>query len=248
MNTTRWSSSYAHSRRLPRAATSLPTWCCANQTDRDLPPARSATNARCVAVPGQTAGVFATCMVARLDERSMRRSPRPSPPSAIDGYKRLNRGAGVSQAHQALAAGVDGDGEGVRRGRSATARRAVGALRMAGLVASVCVIVGASVALAGTDTPHPRTTRHDATPRRTTDAQSRTAATAHVAPAARVTSAAAKVETSTVRAPSSPLPFTGDRMPLAISLAGGLLVVLGMFVQISVQPLPSTRRNPHNAR
>ncbi|MCW2971819.1 MAG: hypothetical protein JWN72_92 [Thermoleophilia bacterium] len=215
----------------------------------------------------------------RADKRSMywamRRPPRPSTPSAIDGYQRLRRGSSVAApyAPDATPAGVLGPvelaGSGAGTGAVRTWRhRVVGATRLAGLVAVLAIIVGASVGLASSDSTHPRSNRERAATSSTAPepvvptadvvaAVAKPATSAKAAPATTSTvepdvvaeaaiKAAPSATTVAERAasirPDRVLPFTGDRTAPSLLLGGAALVLLGMLLQIAGQPLPAQRR------
>lgn len=200
--------------------------------------------------------------------RSMRPPSRPATPSAINGYQRLRRGSSstapssgelVAQA-ETLAPTAPPP---IRR----RMRRFVGVARFAGLVTVLAIIVGASVGLASSDSPHPRTTSTRTastgsvpahvfgpvessahTPRASTKpsahTHTRARTTKAVAHATRVADAATATATTTASAhpEAAQLPFTGDRTAPIMLLSGAALVLLGMLLQIAGQPLPAARR------
>ncbi|MCW2924086.1 MAG: hypothetical protein JWM98_1490 [Thermoleophilia bacterium] len=132
----------------------------------------------------------------------MARSPRQLPPSALDGYRRLAR-----TRHAVAAAGVEavaGTDVAARpsAARPSRTRRVAGAIRLAGFVAVLALIVGTSVSLAGTDdhpAQRPAAARHAASTATATAATSHaTAAVAHAAsPLARDTSPDVKPDAAT---------------------------------------------------
>ncbi|MBC7460279.1 MAG: hypothetical protein H7287_02855 [Thermoleophilia bacterium] len=179
----------------------------------------------------------------------MRRPPRPSTPSAIDGYQRLRRGTSLVPPH-APGAAPTAMPESVERRDTGAARswrrRIVGATRLAGLAAVLAVIVGASVGLASSDTTHPRSNRERAA---MSSAAPAAAATPNIAGAraAAVEVVAQPIPSATavadIAAPAAnrALPFTGDRTAPTLLLGGAALVLLGMLLQIAGQPLPAAR-------
>lgn len=195
----------------------------------------------------------------------MARPPRPKPPSAIDGYRRLERtrrvaapDAGVLVATAAVAP----------RSRRIRPARIAGALRLAGFVAVLAIIVGTSVGLASAGTrggderaatrPTPaavhtvvaREGRPEAKPKPEPGATAtRENAAPAKAPAASEDAGVAVAGVSDVPAAAAApapraraLPFTGALEVQRVLLAGASLVLLGMLVQIGGQPLPARPR------
>jgi hypothetical protein len=71
---------------------------------------------------------------------------RPTPPSAIDGYRRLERTRKVAAGHVPVATAVVPP-----KRRAVNSARVAGMLRLAGFIAVLAVIVGTSVGLASAD-------------------------------------------------------------------------------------------------
>ena len=204
----------------------------------------------------------------------MRPPARPPVPSALDGYQRLRRGP-VASARAASEVGPL-TMEAATPTRRRVLRRMVGAARLAGLVAVLAVIVGASVGLASSGPSEPRDVRataatgpltvpapvgptralHAAAAAKATHVSKAThapkatpVATAAKAPAVAVeTPSQSVVASPRAAAPRAQLPYTGDRLSLAVLLAGAGLVLLGMLVQIAGQPLPSAAASRARAR
>lgn len=181
----------------------------------------------------------------------MARPPHPKPPSAIAGYQRLARTRSVvSEAQVQLEVGtVDAAPRPRRR-----APRLAGALRLAGFVSVLAIIVGTSVGLASADTrgaeqtAQPRTTTvtkvaQDAEPTEKVPAASEAARPVDdTTPAARAGAdgaAGAVVPVAAAGTAAGELPLTGERAIEHVLLGGALLVLLGMLVQVAGQPLPA---------
>jgi hypothetical protein len=189
----------------------------------------------------------------------MRRPPRPPAPSAIAGYQRLRRGSPAS--NDLLpddAIGVPGSSVAHAHPRRSRIHRVAGGARLAGLITVLAIIVGASVGLASSDQTHPRHIERAATatavsskaligPKLRASSATKASTTKAVAIPKRPVAIAPKlvppptvvaaVTTATVK-PTTALPFTGDRTPAVVLLGGGILVLIGMLLQIAGQPLP----------
>lgn len=194
---------------------------------------------------------------------------RPTPPSAIDGFRRLERTRNVAAAgHVPVATAVVPP-----RRRPLPTARVAGMARLAGFIAVLAIIIGTSVGLASADSR--ADARRDAA-RSTTTAEPTPAAAASVereapatvtkqsapadakasdavpaaessepvetvAVAAAAESGAAPAATSAPSTASGALPFTGEPSLDRYLLIGAALVLLGMLMQIAGQPLPANR-------
>lgn len=193
-------------------------------------------------------------------------SSPPKPPSAIDGYRRLERTRSMPPRP------AEGTAGGAVRAPARSARVA-GALRLVAFIAVLAVIVGTSVGLASADTrPAERTPARPPSEQPTRDgsaardlppprsavtadgdsvansraARDKVAATSDAAAssgAARTTPASRAARAAAAGA-GDELPFTGEPQVEHVLLGGSTLVLLGMLAQIAGQPLPATRRQP----
>jgi hypothetical protein len=182
---------------------------------------------------------------------------RPTPPSALDGYRRLARTRGAASTTPVA---VDPERRRARAGRIA------GALRLVVFVGVLAIIVGTSVGLASADTrgkdrtadkvvsneaPTPAlqgpildVASTNPVARDTADVVKHPAkATPKVDAAPKVTAAQAVAPTTAAAVrPRGSLPYTGAPEIDRLLLGGAMLVLLGMLVQIAGQPLPATAR------
>lgn len=182
---------------------------------------------------------------------------RPTPPSAIDGFRRLERTRTVATTSAAIAASATFDERPAmpRASRRRRARRFAGAARLLVLVAVLATIIGSSYSLASSGggverAPAEREPATDTVPARSSEpttssptgdaAASDMVATATeptVEPVA--TEVVAAAAPATVTAPTGQLPLTDFFDMQRLLLAGSLLVLLGMLVQVAGQPLPA---------
>jgi hypothetical protein len=195
----------------------------------------------------------------------MTRPSRPTPPSAIDGFRRLERTRSVTTGTapiDGVSAVVDAQAVTARRPRRSLGRRIGSSLRLVSFVAALVAIVGTSVSLAGSNG-----TRRDVAKREsaavagtsTSSTSAKSSVDSPSTPAAKAddaavadatgietiptpkTAAAAVVPATTtaVTAPARSLPLTGVIDTTRLLLAGSLLVLLGMLAQIAGTPLPA---------
>lgn len=220
-------------------------------------------------------------------------TPRTPPPSAMDGFRRLEKARSGERAATATTLH-----ERVNSADRGSTSRVAGALRLIGFLAVIMVIVATSVGLAIADSSDESSTRA-ATATKPSPAQTVTkkavaskpapakaaapkVATAKLVPATKIPttspvktnvtpsssvtpspSVAARTSTKTVSdaATTAPLrqvndvavtsttaaaqpsaeqlPMTGDASVQHVLLAGAVLVLIGMLVQIAGQPLPA---------
>lgn len=182
----------------------------------------------------------------------------PKPPSALDGYRRLERtrstvgGASAVVGAGTVAPALDADAMPRATSlRRASRVRAAGALRLLSFVAVLALIVGTSVSLASADERTAAPRKESSTPEAVVE---RTAEPAKVESTPVVAREAAKpvaeapvkaaaepapVVTTQVTAPQAALPLTGDVQVRWLMLGGALLVLVGMLVQVAGQPLPA---------
>lgn len=176
----------------------------------------------------------------------MTRPPRPIPPSAIDGYRRLDRTSTIQAARPVAP-------------RRRLGRRLASSLRLVAFVGVLVIIVGTSVSLAGsrttTRTPAKRepavvtvtqvkpvatpTARERAAEKIPTPKTKSTPIVAATEPAAADAATDAAAAPREIAAPTGALPLTGVVDVSHMLLAGSVLVLLGMLVQIAGTPLPA---------
>lgn len=189
---------------------------------------------------------------------------RPTPPSAIDGYRRLERTRRIAAPERVpVATAVVPP----RRKRARSARVA-GIVRLATFVTVLAVIIATSVGLASADTR--AAAKRSAVRTKQSHATHVASSTPANAPTSLVKSSAKSADDATegiadkadaveeptpvAAAAANPapraaagstktaeLPFTGEPSLDRILLAGASLVLLGMLVQIAGQPLPARR-------
>lgn len=197
----------------------------------------------------------------------MARPPRPTPPSAIDGFRRLERTRTVATPSEAIAATATFDERPSTRRRPGTGRRVAGALRLLAFVAALVIVVGTSVSLAGSGgdegprvEPAASSTVEDTSTSSSPDASTSQPeavddvlmAESSDAPSEEDTvvadeepttiAAAAVPDAAPAPSPSRSLPFTDSVDMQRLLLAGSALLLLGMLVQVAGQPLPAQNR------
>lgn len=196
----------------------------------------------------------------------MARTPRRPQPSALDGFRRLERTRSVvldQQAVRAAVATLEPTRERPRRRRGT--QRLAGAARLVAFAAALVIIVGTSVSLANSGRTSSTTERvpsakpaqpvvvaavdpvEDAPTERAPAAEPVARADAAPAPDPEPDPdpivAAGPTLAATDTSPSRTLPFSGPEDTVQLALLGGsLLVVLGMLVQVAGQPLPARAR------
>lgn len=171
----------------------------------------------------------------------------PKPPSALDGYRRLERTRSVRGVDAAAVVGAAVVTTRDRRVPRLTRARIAGAMRLVAFVAVLALIVGTSVGLASADersaavrakAPVAKSTIEKTSTKKTSTSE--VAREDHSAHEAATAEPAVSTGTATGAVPQATLPFTGADDHLSrILLGGALLMLVGMLVQIAGQPLPA---------
>lgn len=188
---------------------------------------------------------------------------RPTPPSAFDGYRRLERTRRVAaQAPVQAATAVVPPRRAPVRGS-----RIAGFVRLACFVSVLAIIVATSVGLASADTraqaqretavqadaspepagasrvePESEASAVDVAGRASDDAPGIAGAANATTPKDDVQVPVAGATTAPSAARPARLPFTGEPSLDRFLVAGAALVLLGMLLQIAGQPLPDRAR------